>query len=227
VTSSTPARRRATRALLALLITLCAAGLAVGTAPVASAASPTPVPCASHGHKKNGHAEYDCSFYKVTAVYSGVHTGQRKVGTLHGGRNWVLCQAVGKSVTYGKNVNHWWAYTLSDQGTWGWVNAVNARGGSNNGKWKNVPACSMTTRYDGEFYPDYPPQTYAAYGAKLACEVYDDPFAEVYAATCQRYHLSNGYGATKATASGRSTTVCDLRAKTYHGRRICEITGTY
>ena len=56
----------------------------------------------------------------------------------------------------------------------------------------------------------------------------DDPFAQVWGATCRRYHLSNGKGATKATGGPYAgSQVCDLESRIFHGRRICEITGRY
>ena len=217
-----PGRSRLVLVLLAVAVALLGALVAPGSAEAAA----RPAPCHANHHTKNGHAEHDCGFYLKTTVYTGVHTRQQKTGTIHGGTNWVVCQSVGKTVHYGRSYNHWWAYTLSDQGSWGWVNAVFAKGGGNNGKFKGVPACSSTTRYDGSSYADYPPQSYTAYGARLGCEVYDDPGADVYAATCQRYHLSNGKGATKATGEG-DTVVCDLESRKYEGRRICEISGLY
>lgn len=218
--------RTALRAVLALLA-LALVLLGVAAAPAGAEAAAKSASCHVNHHTKNGFAEHDCSFYLKTSVYNGMHTGQGKVGTIHGGTNWVICQSVGRTVHYGKSYNHWWAYTQSDQGTWGWVNAVFATGGGNNGGFGGVPACSSTTRYDKSYYADYPPQDFSAYGAKLSCEVYDDPFAEVYAASCQRYHLSNGTNATKGSASGHGTSVCDLQTRTYQGRRICDISGLY
>jgi len=67
--------------------------------------------------------------------------GYRLVGTLHKGTNWVICQRTGGQARSGAYYNNNWAWTLSDQNTWGWVNAVYAQGGDNNGAFGGVPAC--------------------------------------------------------------------------------------
>lgn len=219
-----PSRLR--RRLLAVLAALALTMLGFGVVP-STASAATQVPCHDNHHKKNGFSEHDCGWYTKASVYEGPHGFQRKVGTIHGGTNWVLCQAVGKTVHSGKYYNKYWAYTLTDQGTWGWVNAVYASGGSNNGSFKGVPTCGRH-RYDGNFYPDLPPQTAKASGGRLSCEVYADPFAEVWAASCQRFTLSpSGSSITHGYSSSHSTVACDLETRTYHGRRICEITGEY
>ncbi len=97
------------------------------------AASATPVPCTNIG---GGH--YNCSFYTTAPVLNG---SGAQVGTLHAGTNWVVCQQWGRQVTSGTYYNHWWAWTLSDQNTSGWVNAVYARGGDNDGQFGGVPNC--------------------------------------------------------------------------------------
>lgn len=213
---------------LLLALTVVAAGL---IAPVLGAspadAAPATVPCSATHHTKNGHREYDCVFYLKTTVFSGPHHLQGKVGTIHGGTNWVLCQAVGETVHYGRSYNDTWAYTLSDQHTWGWVNAVFARGGANDGRFGGVPTCGRTTRYDGEFYPDAPPQKLTATGGRFSCEVYDDPFADVWDASCQRFRMTDGGTITHAYARYQPTVACDLESDRYEGRQICRISGLY
>src|SRR3954454_18101215 len=56
---------------------------------------------------------------------------QDQVGRLlqGGSANWFLCQARGPSATEGDYHNVWWALTLSDDNTRGWVSEVYFRGG--------------------------------------------------------------------------------------------------
>jgi hypothetical protein len=64
------------------------------------------------------------------------------VGFLHKGRNWVLCQQVGGRETSGAYFNDNWAWTLADNNRAGWINAVYASGGDNDGAFGGVPACN-------------------------------------------------------------------------------------
>jgi hypothetical protein len=64
------------------------------------------------------------------------------VGFLHAGTNWVVCQRVGARVRSGPYFNNNWAWTLADDLKWGWVNAVYASGGDNDGPFGGgVPPC--------------------------------------------------------------------------------------
>lgn len=86
-----------------------------------------------------------CTFWRDSSIYAG--NGQY-VGFLHAGSNWVVCQEWGQTVHEGQWYNSWWAWTLRDKGTgsygdgWGWVNAVNVKGGENNQAYPGVPPCN-------------------------------------------------------------------------------------
>ena len=105
---------------------------------VAEAAAP--VPCSPIGGGK-----HNCAFYMPGDGKSGgspVQVASRTVGYLHKGTNWVVCQQVGGRVTRGEFFNRNWAWTLADNHTWGWVNAVYASGGDNDGPFRGVPSCN-------------------------------------------------------------------------------------
>jgi hypothetical protein len=128
-------RRRPVLALLPIVL------LATIAAPTASAA--TPANC--HPSTQGG-GKYDCDFYLAgNGQNSGTPVNAPDgslVGYLHKGTNWVICQRVGNRVTSGAYYNDNWAYTLADDNNWGWVNAVYAGGGDNDGPFGGgVPNC--------------------------------------------------------------------------------------
>jgi hypothetical protein len=71
-----------------------------------------------------------------------VQAGTTTVGYLHKGTNYVLCQQAGGRVTVGAYFNSNWAWTVADNGKSGWVNAVYASGGDNDGAFGGVPNCN-------------------------------------------------------------------------------------
>ncbi len=134
-------RSRAARTALASLA--LAGGILTTAGAEGALAAPAPVPCTSAG---GGH--YNCQFYVPGDGVGGGAPVQasdgRRVGYLHKGTNWVVCQQVGGRVDYGGYFNTVWAWTLTD-GTpkWGWVNAVYASGGDNDGGFGGgVPSCA-------------------------------------------------------------------------------------
>ena len=127
------------RAVVALAV-ICGAALA--SAGLATAADPAPCSARSDG-------KYTCRFYVPGDGRSGgapvQAAGGSVVGYLHKGANWVVCQRVGGRVRSGPYVNNNWAWTLADNLRWGWVNAVYASGGDNDGPFGGVRGCG--TRY--------------------------------------------------------------------------------
>jgi hypothetical protein len=121
------------------IVTVIAA-LAIG----ASAASASDVPCS-----KLSSGRYQCSFYPAgDGISAGApvqdSTGKR-VGYLNHGANWIICQASGATVHDGAYYNRWWGYTEANDQHVGWVNAVWASGGSNDGPFAPiVPNCGST-----------------------------------------------------------------------------------
>ncbi len=132
-----PAQMRARRYVLAALAAVLGS-LAVGTNAASAAA---PVPCSGIGGGK-----YNCSFYVAGDGKSGgapVQSGATTVGYLHRGTNWVICQQTGGRVNSGPYFNSDWAWTLADNNKWGWVTAVYATGGDNEGAFGGgVPPCN-------------------------------------------------------------------------------------
>jgi lysophospholipase L1-like esterase len=129
--------RRPAPAVAALPLALALAGLMLAGAGPAAAADP--VPC-----KPRHDGKYDCQFYVRGDGHSGGSPVQnsrgKTVGFLHAGRNWVVCQRPGGRVRSGRYFNTYWAWTLADNNRWGWVNAVYARGGDNDGRFGGVRA---------------------------------------------------------------------------------------
>jgi hypothetical protein len=122
---------------VALPARLAAAAL---VAPAAQAA-PAAVPCQ---HTTGDH--YDCTFWPAGDGRSGgapvQDSGGARAGFLHKGTNWVICQAVGARVASGAYSNVWWGWTLADNNKPGWINAVWAAGGDNDGPFGTVPNCN-------------------------------------------------------------------------------------
>lgn len=119
-----------------------AAVVAAMASGAAAASAAAPVPCSSIGGGK-----YNCTFYVAGDGKTGgapVTAGDgSSAGFLHKGTNWVICQQTGGRVTSGPYFNSNWAWTLSDTNRWGWVNAVYASGGDNDGPFGGgVPPCN-------------------------------------------------------------------------------------
>ena len=124
------------RVPVALAAAVALAGIGTGVAVAAN-----PVPCEGIGGGK-----YNCTFYVAGDGQSGgapVQVGNTTVGYLHKGTNWVECQQVGGRVTAGAFFNSNWAWTLADNNKPGWVNAIYASGGDNDGAFGGgVPNCN-------------------------------------------------------------------------------------
>lgn len=131
-----PIRRHRRRALRVPIALALASVIGAGAGADVAAAAPAPVPCYYAG---SGH--YNCEFYPWAGAPVQQPSG-RIVGTLHRGTNWVICQRAGSVRSSGGYYNDNWAWTLADNNTWGWVNAVFARGGDNYGRYGGgVPDC--------------------------------------------------------------------------------------
>jgi hypothetical protein len=48
------------------------------------------------------------------------------------GDDWYECQASGQRLDRFGYQNYWWAHTMADNGSWGWVNQIYFSGGGNN-----------------------------------------------------------------------------------------------
>ena len=122
-------------------LAMVGAAAATMTLSTGAAAAAAPVPCTA-----NGGGKFNCTFYIAGDGRTGgspVQVGSTTVGYLHKGTNWVICQQVGGRVTVGRYYNNNWAWTLADNLKWGWVNAVYASGGDNDGPFGGgVPNCN-------------------------------------------------------------------------------------
>lgn len=128
--------------ILAGLALAVAAFVAQGAAP-AQAAAPAQVPCTPG----SGGRVY-CNFWVPGNGFTGgspVVEGPYLMGYLPQGRNWIICQEEGPQTSlpgYPQYWNKWFAWTTAENGRKGWVNAVAASGGANNGKFANTPSCN-------------------------------------------------------------------------------------
>jgi len=64
-----------------------------------------------------------------------------QVGTVAAGPQGFYCQSSGAEYNFNGFKNHWWAWTESGQGTWGWVSAVDLGGGANDQPEPGLPYC--------------------------------------------------------------------------------------
>jgi hypothetical protein len=115
--------------------------LALAAAPVALA-GPAPVPCTNVG---GGH--YQCTWYVPgDGIHGGalVVVGTTTVGYLHKGTNWILCQQTGGDVhDAAGDRNHWYGWTVADNGRSGWASALEAQGGDDYGPFGGgTPNCN-------------------------------------------------------------------------------------
>jgi lysophospholipase L1-like esterase len=127
------------------LVRLATAGAAalLGSGALVPAADAAPLACPL----QQGTDHYLCSWYTAGNGTSGGTPVQAangtRVGFLHQGRNWIVCQQRGSRVTRGGATNVWWGFTTADNGRTGWANAVYARGGTNDGIFgSGVPNCN-------------------------------------------------------------------------------------
>ena len=119
------------KSLFAAVVVSAATALAAATPASAS----DPGACAFNGRYSIGRAEYQCSLWRGNVpVYSGYSTSSGIAGYLYtGGRaNWFLSQCVGNVARLGAYRNYWWAYTMADNGRWGFVPLTYFAGGADN-----------------------------------------------------------------------------------------------
>lgn len=129
------------RSIRSPLVSALLAIAALAATGAANASAAAPAACSAAGGGK-----YNCDFYLAgDGQSSGTPVNGPDgglVGYLHKGTNWVICQRVGNRVTSGVYYNDNWAYTLADNNQPGWVNAVYASGGDNDGPFGGgVPPC--------------------------------------------------------------------------------------
>jgi len=85
-----------------------------------------------------GYSTYTCNIYRTNHPWSmygsaNLHLEGNVVGVLGAGNSWFVCQRrFGITLEYGGGVvNDWFAYTLTDNGYWGWVSATHFSAGGN------------------------------------------------------------------------------------------------
>jgi hypothetical protein len=127
------------------VLAACAVLMAIAAATTVTAtASAKTVSCTTQTAGR-----YQCTFYPPGDGISGGAPVQdatgKTVGYLNQGYNWIICQASGATVHSGGHYNRWWGYTEANDQHMGWVNAVYASGGSDDGPFSaNVPNCGST-----------------------------------------------------------------------------------
>ncbi|HEX8864410.1 MAG TPA: hypothetical protein VF821_02020 [Lentzea sp.] len=124
--------------LRALVACFAVAGSLVVGAPAAQAAGA----CYQSGAHAGYSTTYTCSIWRLNhqwAMYGGnkfTPVGNVE-GYLNAGNSWFVCQRkFGITLQYGVNgspdlINNWFAYTLGDNGFWGWVSATHFSAGGN------------------------------------------------------------------------------------------------
>jgi Putative metal-binding motif len=117
---------------------LCAAAV---LAPAAAADAQAPVPCSAIGNGR-----YECDWYVPGNGITGgalVVRDRTTVGFLHQGRNWITCQQRGGDMrNLAGDRNHWFGWTMADNGQVGWASPLEARGGADYGPFQGAPNCN-------------------------------------------------------------------------------------
>jgi hypothetical protein len=125
--------RLGVRSVLAALVLAMTAIFGVATGAQADDA----YPCDAQQSSRAGHLVQYCPLTQGNVpVYNtpDAGNGATVVGRLvNGGRsNWFVGDQIRSDFRLGAYTNYWWAYTLADNGRWGWVPEVYFRGGDNN-----------------------------------------------------------------------------------------------
>ncbi|MDX8052040.1 hypothetical protein SK571_21825 [Lentzea sp. BCCO 10_0798] len=115
-------------------------------------------------YQSGGHAgygtTYTCNIWRTNHPWAMYGPGRitpigNVEGVLNAGNSWFVCQKrFGIKLEYGSIKNDWFAYTLGDNGYWGWVSATHFSAGGN---WEAVPGLAHcpggfgdTAAYPGE-----------------------------------------------------------------------------
>jgi len=108
-----------------------------------AAQAQAPVPCTPIGGSP---PRYECDWYVPgDGIHGGalVMRGTSIVGYLHQGRNWIWCQQRGGDMRNAAgDRNHWFGWTMADNGELGWASPLEARGGDDYGPFQNAPNCN-------------------------------------------------------------------------------------
>jgi hypothetical protein len=119
--------------------------LTAATALIAAEAAQgqAPVPCTPIGGSP---PRYECDWYVPgDGIHGGalVVRGTSTVGYLHQGRNWIWCQQIGGDMrNLAGDRNHWFGWTMADNGQLGWASPLEARGGADYGPFQGAPNCN-------------------------------------------------------------------------------------
>jgi hypothetical protein len=127
---------------------LLGAALVLGTVAVTPPAAAQASGC-SRTSNHDGYITFDCYMYRSSVHVwhqwgnsSHYSLADNDTGVLNQGTSWFVCQRTFPvSVYYGNAANNWWAYTLSDNGWWGWVSADYLSGGANWGQEPGMAVC--------------------------------------------------------------------------------------
>ena len=119
---------------------LAGAGLVLASVGPAGASTP-----AGHAPKAKPAAQakaWPKVWLKTWGTAPSYWAGNKRAGTLNGGRNYFYCQAVGSPVSVHGYHNRWWALTDDDTGNKNvWVSDVYITTGSNDQPVPGLPKC--------------------------------------------------------------------------------------
>lgn len=138
-----------------------AAGIAVvGSLLVSAPAAQAAAGCWQSGAHAGYSTTYTCQIWRGNHLWAMYGPGKltpigNVEGVLNAGNSWFVCQMrFGIKLEYGPVKNDWFAYTLGDNGYWGWVSATHFSAGGN---WEPVPGLGYcpsgfgsTATYPGE-----------------------------------------------------------------------------
>lgn len=131
---SVASRRRRSRRVATAAALAAAAAMSLATAGPAAATDGSP--CARPQVYRANHWVQYCPLWRSNVpVYADPDHGNGAaiVGRLvvGGSANWFVGDHYRSYFSDGGYYNHWWAYTLADNGRWGWVPEVYFSGGNN------------------------------------------------------------------------------------------------
>lgn len=135
--------------LRALVACLAVAGSLIVSAPAAQAAGS----CYQSGGRAGYGTTYTCNIWRSNHLWSMYGSGRfvgrdNTTGVLNAGNSWFVCQRKWVvKLEYGPIKNDWFAYTLGDNGFWGWVSAAHFSAGGN---WEAVPGLGICPGGFGE-----------------------------------------------------------------------------
>lgn len=101
----------------------------------------TPVAAGNGGCTTLAPGQFECTVGPSNGAAVIQPASLTQTGAIGTGAQPFYCQSSGAEYTSQNLRNHWWAWTESAEGTWGWVSAVNLSGGANDQPEPGLPYC--------------------------------------------------------------------------------------